>query len=116
MHSGFASMRWLMLLNITAHSPKFKTRSRAEADVQRTTQIWDECLAQYNRPFLHGAKPCRADAMYAPVVSRFKTYDIALNEACVACCVSVWTLPAMQQWLAASLLEEEDVDELDAEF
>lgn len=116
MHSGFASMRSSMPLNIKAHFPKFKTWSRAEADVQRIVQIWDECLAQYGGPFLFGAKPCMADAMYAPVVSRFKTYDIALNEACAAYCVSVWTLPAMQEWVAASLLEEEDFDELEAEF
>lgn len=116
MHSGFASMRSSMPLNIKAHFPKFKTWSRAEADVQRIVQIWSDCLSQYGGPFLFGAKPCMADAMYAPVVSRFKTYDIALNEACTAYCVSVWTLPAMQQWVAASLLEKEDFDELEAEF
>ena len=116
MHSGFASMRSSMPLNIKAHFPKFKTWSRAEADVLRIVQIWTECLAQYGGPFLFGAKPCMADAMYAPVVSRFKTYDIALNEACAAYCVSVWTLPAMQEWVAASLLEKEDFDELEAEF
>ena len=116
MHSGFSSMRSSMPLNIKAHFPKFKTWSRAEADVQRIVQIWDDCLAQYGGPFLFGAKPCMADAMYAPVVSRFKTYDIALNEACAAYCVKVWTLPAMQEWVAASLLEEEDFDELEAEF
>ncbi|MFM9899439.1 MAG: glutathione S-transferase [Polaromonas sp.] len=116
MHSGFASMRSSMPLNIKAHFPKFKTWSRAEADVQRIVQIWGECLAQYGGPFLFGAKPCMADAMYAPVVSRFKTYDIALNEVCAAYCVSVWTLSAMQEWVAASLLEEEDFDELEAEF
>lgn len=116
MHSGFASMRSSMPLNIKAHFPKFKTWSRAEADVQRIVQIWSDCLSQYGGPFLFGAKPCMADAMYAPVVSRFKTYDIALNEACTAYCVSVWTLPPMQQWVAASLLEKEDFDELEAEF
>lgn len=116
MHSGFASMRSSMPLNIKAHFPKFKTWSRAEADVQRIVQIWSECLAQYGGPFLFGAKPCMADAMYAPVVSRFKTYDIALNEACAAYCASVWALPAMQEWVAASLLEKEDFDELEAEF
>ena len=116
MHSGFASMRSSMPLNVKAHFPKFKTWSRAEADVQRIVQIWDECLTQYGGPFLFGAKPCMADAMYAPVVSRFKTYDIALNEACAAYSARVWALPAMQEWVAACLLEEEDFDELEAEF
>lgn len=116
MHSGFASMRSSMPLNVKAHFPKFKTWSRAEADVQRIVQIWDECLTQYGGPFLFGAKPCMADAMYAPVVSRFKTYDIALNEACAAYSARVWALPAMQEWVAACLLEEEDFDELETEF
>ena len=57
-----------------------------------------------------------ADAMYAPVVSRFRTYDIPLEKICVAYCTHIWTLPAMQEWIAAAQQEPDDFDELDAEF
>lgn len=116
MHSGFSAMRSSMPLNIKARFPKFKTWSRADADVKRIVDIWTECLNTYGGPFLFGKKPCMADAMYAPVVSRFRTYDIPLDETCVAFCTAIWTLPAMQEWIAAAELEADDFDELDAEF
>jgi glutathione S-transferase len=94
----------------------FKTWSRADADVKRIQEIWVDCLTRYGGPFLFGKKPCMADAMYAPVVSRFRTYDIPLEESAVAYCTKIWTLPAMQEWIAAAMQEPDDFDELDAEF
>lgn len=116
MHSGFSSMRSSMPLNIKARFPKFKTWSRADADVKRIVEIWTDCLTKYGGPYLFGKKPCMADAMYAPVVSRFRTYDILLNKLCVGYCTTMWTLPAMQEWVAAAQAEPDDFDELDAEF
>ena len=57
-----------------------------------------------------------ADAMYAPVVTRFMSYDVALDKACAAYCKRIIELPAMQEWIAAAKLEPEEIDELDAEF
>jgi glutathione S-transferase len=54
--------------------------------------------------------------MYAPVVSRFRTYDIPLDPLCVAYATAIWKLPAMQEWIAAAKEEADDFDELDAEF
>lgn len=116
MHSGFSSMRSSMPLNIKARFPNFKTWSRADADVKRIVEIWTDCLTQYGGPFLFGKKPCMADAMYAPVVSRFRTYDIPLTKLCVNYCTTIWTLPAMQEWVVAAQVEPDDFDELDAEF
>ena len=116
MHSGFSAMRSSMPLNIKALFPKFKTWSRADADVKRIQEIWADCVNRYGGPFLFGKKPGMADAMYAPVVSRFRTYDIPLEAASVAYCTQMWTLPAMQEWIAAAELEADDFDELDAEF
>jgi glutathione S-transferase len=65
---------------------------------------------------LFGKQPCLADAMYAPVVTRFLTYDVALDKACTAYCKRVMELPAMQEWVAAAKKEPDDIDELDAEF
>lgn len=57
-----------------------------------------------------------ADAMYAPVVTRFLTYGVSLDKASTAYCKRIMDLPAMQEWKAAALLEPEDIDELDAVF
>ena len=116
MHSGFASMRSALPMNIKAHFPGFKVWSRAQADIIRVLEIWHECLATYGGPYLFGKKPCIADAMYAPVVTRFLTYDIALDKACSAYCKRIMELPAMKEWVAQAKLEQEDIDELDAEF
>lgn len=116
MHSGFSALRSSLPMNIKAHFPGFKVWSRAQADIERIETIWNECLATYSGPYLFGAKPCIADAMFAPVVTRFITYDVPLDEACVAYCDTIMALPAMQEWVAAAEAEPDEIDELDAEF
>jgi glutathione S-transferase len=116
MHSGFSAMRSSLPMNIKARFPGFKIWSRAQTDIDRITDIWQECLAQYGGPYLFGAKPCIADAMFAPVVTRFITYDVALDEACAAYCDTIMALPAMKEWVAAAHAEPDEIDELDAEF
>ncbi|WP_077002998.1 glutathione S-transferase [Variovorax sp. KK3] len=116
MHSGFGSMRGALPMNIKAHFPGFKIWSRAQADIDRIVQIWLECLQAYDGPFLFGRQPCMADAMYAPVVTRFITYDVALDKLCAGYAKRIAELPAMQEWVAAAKLEPDEIDELDAEF
>jgi len=116
MHSGFSAMRGALPMNIKAHFPNFKVWSRAQADIDRVLVIWKECLAQYGGPFLFGKQPCIADAMYAPVVTRFLTYDVPLDKASVGYCKRVMELPAMKEWFAAAKKEPDEIDELDAEF
>jgi glutathione S-transferase len=116
MHSGFSSMRSSLPMNLKAHFPSFKVWSRAQADIDRVVDIWKECLATYGGPYLFGKQPCVADAMYAPVVTRFLTYDVALDKACMAYCKRIMELPAMKEWVAAAKKEPDDIDELDAEF
>lgn len=116
MHSGFAAMRGALPMNIKGHFPGFKVWSRAQADIERIVQIWTDCLATYGGPYLFGDQPGMADAMYAPVVTRFLTYDVALPPVCAAYCQTIMALPAMQEWVAAAQAEPEEIDELDAEF
>ena len=54
--------------------------------------------------------------MYAPVVTRFLTYDVALDPVCEAYCQKIMALPAMQEWVAAAQLEPDEIDELEAEL
>ena len=116
MHSGFSAMRSSLPMNIKASFPGFKLWSRARTDIDRVEAIWTECLSTYGGPYLFGEKPCIADAMFAPVVTRFITYEVEIAEACVAYCDTIMALPAMREWVAAAELEPDDIDELDAEF
>ena len=116
MHSGFASMRSALPMNIKAHFPGFKVWSRAQADIDRVLEIWTECLGQYGGPYLFGKEVSLADAMYAPVVTRFLTYDIPLDKASAAYVKRIMALPALQEWIAEAQKEPDDIDELDAEF
>ena len=116
MHSGFGSMRSALPMNIKAHFPNFKIWSRALGDIERVLAIWKECFANYGGPYLFGKQPGMADAMYAPVVTRFLTYDVTLDKACAAYCKRIMELPAMKEWFAEAKKEPEEIDELDAEF
>ncbi len=116
MHSGFTALRAALPMNIKAHFPKFKVWSRAQSDIERIVEIWTDCLKTYGGPYLFGKAPCIADAMYAPVVTRFLTYDVPLDKVCSAYAKRVMELPAMKEWVAAAKTEPDEIDELDAEF
>ena len=115
MHSGFMSLRSALPMNLKGHFPGFKLWSRAQADIDRITTIWRDCLASYGGPYLFG-QLCAADAMYAPVVTRFRTYDVKLDRVCTNYCDTIMALPDMQEWIAAAQKEPEDIDELEVEF
>jgi glutathione S-transferase len=57
-----------------------------------------------------------ADAMYAPVATRFLTYDVVLDDACQAYCNQIMAMPEMKIWVEAARAEPEDIDELEVEF
>jgi len=116
MHAGFSNLRSALPMNLKAHHPGFKVWAGAQADIGRIVTIWRECLAANGGPFLFGAAPCMADAMFAPVVTRFLTYDVALDSDCAAYCRAVMELPAMQEWIEAAQAEPDEVVELDVEF
>src|SRR5674476_944338 len=78
MHSGFSNLRSALPMNLKAHHPGFKVWAGAQADIDRIVSIWRESLAAGKGPFLFGATPSLADAMFAPVVTRFLTYDVKL--------------------------------------
>jgi glutathione S-transferase len=116
MHSGFSSLRSALPMNLKGDFPGHKVWSRAEGDIARITAIWRDCLATYGGPFLFGAKPCMADAMYAPVVTRFLTYHVKLDRTGILYCQHIMGLPDMKAWVAAARQEPDDIEELDMEF
>jgi glutathione S-transferase len=116
MHSGFSNLRSALPMNIKAHFPGFKSWAGARADIERIGAIWRECIGQYGGPYLFGKTPCVADAMYAPVCSRFVTYDVALDPPSQAYCNTIMAMPYMQEWIAGAKAEPDELEELDVEF
>jgi glutathione S-transferase len=115
MHSGFSNLRSALPMNLKARHPGFKVWSGAQADIDRITTIWRDCLAAHRGPYLFGPLTM-ADAMYAPVVTRFLTYDVRLDGVCAAYCERIIGLPEMIEWCRAALEEPDELEELDMEF
>jgi len=115
MHSGFASLRASLPMNIKGRFPNFKIWSRAQSDIDRICEIWRECLLASGGPYLFGERTM-ADAMYAPVATRFTSYDVKLDPVCKAYCDLILVMPEMQAWTKDALLEPDEIDELEMEF
>lgn len=114
-HSGFYNLRSALPMNLKARHEAFKIFSGARPDVERVRTIWTECLETYGGPFLFG-RPTMADAMYAPVCSRFRTYAVELNPLLSAYCDEIFAWPLMQEWTEGALAEPDEIIELEVEF
>jgi glutathione S-transferase len=102
MHSGFAHLRKEMSMDVTARVPPATPSHETQADIERIQAIWTECRARFGAggPFLFGAFSI-ADAMFAPVVWRFRTYGVPVrDEAARAWYETMLELPAMKEWEA----------------
>lgn len=105
MHSGFTSLRSELSMDVRA-SLKAEISPQAQADIDRIVSIWTECRSRFSAdgPFLFGQFSW-ADAFYAPIASRFATYDVALPSVAQAYVETILALPAMQEWVAAAKSE-----------
>ena len=88
----------------------------AQADIERVAHDLAGMPASLEGPYLFGKQPCMADAMFAPVCSRFTTYDVKLDRACAAYCKTIMAMPAMQEWIDGAMAEPDELEELDVEF
>ncbi len=106
MHAGFAALRRHMPMNLRKHLPGRGQGPGVAADIARIDQIWQDCRRRFGAggPFLFG-EPCAADAMYAPVATRFRTYGVALAPLAQAYADAVLAWPAVLEWQAAALEE-----------
>lgn len=116
MHSGFANLRSALPMNLKARHKTFKIFSGARPDVERIKAIWRECLDTYGGPYLFGEHPTVADAMYAPVCTRFRTYAVELEPALSAYCETIFGWPLMTEWEEGALAEPDEIVELEVEF
>jgi glutathione S-transferase len=85
--------------------------AEAQADIDRICDIWRDCRASFGSggDFLFGDFSI-ADAFYAPVVTRFRTYDVKLDDICRAYCTAVTETAWMQEWAAAAAAEPWVID------
>lgn len=104
MHSGFPNLRNVCSMDIGAVTPLAEVPPEVQAEVDRIQALWNDYRARFGAkaggPFLFGRFSI-ADAMYAPVVSRFTTFAIKLDPVSQAYCDAIWSLPAMQEWKQA---------------
>ena len=108
MHSGFPNLRNHMSMNIRRRHPGKGRTPEVLAEIRRIVEIWSEC----RKPFLFGAF-CAADAMYAPVVLRFRTYEMELPPVCRAYADAVLALPALQEWIRDAERETESLPQFE---
>ena len=116
MHAGFVPLRRACPMNMWRPVKKRELAADALANVARIDAMWTDCRKRYGAvgPFLFGAFS-NADAMYAPVVARFHTYDIEVSAEARVYMTAMMALPAWKEWTAAALKEpwvlpEDEVD------
>jgi len=107
MHAGFVDLRTNMPMNIRASFPGKGTSAGVRADIARITGLWRDCRKRFagaaskDDGFLFGPISA-ADAMYAPVVTRLRTYGVKLESDAEAYCEAVLAYPAMMDWIDAA--------------
>ncbi len=116
MHGGFYNLRSALPMNLRARYPGFRVFTGAKGDIRRVLTIWAECLDAYGGPFLFGDKPTLADAMYAPVCTRFVTYDVPLDGKAAHYRDTIMDWAPMKQWTKDAKAEPIEIEELDIEF
>jgi glutathione S-transferase len=116
MHAGFQALRNHLPANFARRVIKRDLTPPVVANIQRIETLWADCRERFgkNGPFLFGAFGA-ADAMYAPVVARFNTYDVDVGPLTRSYMAAIMALPAWRQWVAAGIKEpwlfaEDEVD------
>ncbi len=111
MHSGFAALRGACPMNIEAHLPDvgalaLRDKPGVRADLDRLIAMWQQLLAEHGGPLLFGRFSV-ADAFYAPVVMRLKTYALPVPPEVAAYMEHLCALPGVKAWVDAALAEQD---------
>lgn len=116
MHQGFANLRSALPMNLKARHTGFKVWGGALSDINRVVAIWTQCIEASGGPWLFGEAPTLADAMFAPVATRFASYDVSVPSPCGVYRDRILSWPLMREWIEAAVAEPEEIEELDMEF
>jgi len=115
MHAGFTALRSALPMNVRVRGARIPLTSEVQIDLARIAAIWEKCRSRFGSGgnMLYGHFTI-ADAMFAPVVTRFMTYGVTLEGRANDYLNAVWALPAMEEWVKAGEKETERVAETDA--
>lgn len=116
MHGGFINLRSALPMNLRALHAGFKVFNGARGDIERICAIVEDCLSRSGGPYLFGARPCLADAMYAPVCTRFRTYAVALPFTADTYRETILGWDLLAEWASAAADEPDEIEELEMEF
>lgn len=109
-HGGFNALRTLAPMNLRASYPGRVAVDAVADDLKRAEALWGGFLAKSKGRFLFGDF-CAADAMFAPLASRLRTYGLPVSDVASAYVEAIYALPAFQTWLAAAVIEPWTVPE-----
>ncbi|MBU1332739.1 MAG: glutathione S-transferase family protein [Gammaproteobacteria bacterium] len=107
MHSGFVALRSHLPMDLKRNQGLAAIPADAEADIQRICALWAECRQRFGQdgPYLFG-QPSLADAFFAPVAARLRSYQVALPAAAAAYVETIYQWPAFQRWYQAAQEEQ----------
>jgi glutathione S-transferase len=116
MHAGFTALRRAAPMNLRALHPGRVDLDAVAGDLKRLEALWGELLTRSGGPFLFG-EFCAADAMYAPVATRIRTYDLPVSDTAAGYVDAIYALPAFQLWLADAIkepwiVEDDEIDHI----
>lgn len=106
MHSGFAALRSHLSMDLARDQALASMPAEALADIERVCRLWADCRQRFGQdgPFLFGHASI-ADAFFAPVAARLRSYRVALPEEAAAYVETIYQWPAFQRWYRAALQE-----------
>lgn len=116
MHAGFAELRRVLPMDLGREAPAPERRAMVEPDIARIAAIWRDCRARFGKAGANGAGPFLfggftiADAMFAPVATRFRSYGVALEPEEAAYAEALLAMPAMRRWYEAAAAEPWRID------
>lgn len=110
MHAGFTALRSNAPMNLRASHPGKVDADTVRRDLHRIEQLWGEFLSRSGGPFLFGSF-CAADAMFAPVATRLRTYALPISDVANSYVEAIYSLPAFQDWLTLARHEPWIVDD-----
>lgn len=116
MHAGFTALRNAAPMNLRASHPGKVDPDYVAADLKRLERLWGELISRSGGPYLFGSFTA-ADAMFAPVATRIRTYELAVSDLAAEYVEAIYALPAFQEWLTEALketwvVEDDEIDVL----
>jgi len=115
MHGGFTALRNAAPMNLRASHPGKVDPDLVADDLKRIDRLWGDLLSRSGGPYLFGSFTA-ADAMFAPVATRIRTYELSVSDLAQEYVEAIYALPAFQEWFAEAVKEPWTVDQDEIDF